>query len=181
MYCSFFTYCEDQARQRQQVTQEIAPSTIVSRIENAERGQQISNGVAETIKSFLAADDGQQRHLLDDSAEKSKNTARTVIKAFFEILEKLRSDQELIYYALCHLDGILEDARSRVTHFIEIMNHFKDSVNLIKILIGFLQNESSPDNRNRDIASHILAILIESQKKENEAYMKDSTDFLNWL
>lgn len=61
------------------------------------------------------------------------------------------------------------------------MNHFKDSVNLIKILIGFLQNENATDNKCRDIASHVLAILIESQKKENEAYQKDSTDFLNWL
>jgi len=93
-----------------------------------------------------------------------------VIKAFFQVLEQLRSDQELIYYSLCHLDGILEDARSRVTHFIEIMNHFKDSVNLIKILMGFLQTENSEDKRNRDIASHVLAILIEAQKKETEVY-----------
>lgn len=33
----------------------------------------------------------------------------------------------------------------------------------------------------RDIASHILAILIEAQKKESESYIRDSTDFLNWL
>jgi len=47
--------------------------------------------------------------------------------------------------------------------------------------MGFLQVDNGDDNKTRDIASHILAILIEAQRKESENYIKDSTDFLNWL
>lgn len=59
------------------------------------------------------------------------------------------------------INGILEDLRTRVSHFVEVMNHFKDSLNLIKILVSFLQKDNTPDNKHRDIASHILALLIE--------------------
>lgn len=47
--------------------------------------------------------------MFDDTSEISKKGARGVIKAFFEIIEKLRSEQETSYFALCHLNGILED------------------------------------------------------------------------
>jgi len=47
--------------------------------------------------------------------------------------------------------------------------------------MGFLQVDNGDDNKTRDIASHVLAILIEGQRKESESYIKDSTDFLNWL
>jgi len=58
---------------------------------------------------YLGSDDGQQRFLFDDTSEQSKKGARGIIKAWFEVIEKLRSDQDTIYYALCHLNGILED------------------------------------------------------------------------
>lgn len=36
MYCSYFTYCDDQAKQRQHVTHEIDAKSIISRVENAQ-------------------------------------------------------------------------------------------------------------------------------------------------
>jgi len=43
-----------------------------------------------------------------------------VIRGFFEIIEKVKSDDMLIQYALAHLDGILEDSRERIHHFLDV-------------------------------------------------------------
>jgi len=62
-----------------------------------------------------------------------------VIRAFAEVLkDTLSRDNELIFYSLAHLDGILEDNRSRVKYFIELMNDFKSKLDLVKILIAFI-------------------------------------------
>lgn len=123
--------------------------------------RQVEQGTYQAIAGFLQSDGNQQRFLFDDSSEKNKLGARGVIKAFFGVIDKIQSDQDTTYYSLCQINGILEDLRSRINHFVEVMNHFKDSMNLIRILIGFLQKDNSQDNKMRDIASHILALLIE--------------------
>ena len=62
-----------------------------------------------------------------------------MIRAFAEVLkDTLSRDNELIFYSLAHLDGILEDNRSRVKYFIELMNDFKSKLDLVKILIAFI-------------------------------------------
>ena len=79
----------------------------------------------------------------------------------------------LTFYALIHLDGILEDKRSRIAHFLTTM---KD-LNLVEILIRFINK--SQDIKHRDMASHILVLLIdaiEHQTVENEA-----RNFMNTL
>ena len=68
----------------------------------------------------------------------NKKKAQMVIRAFFEIIKKVRSDNQVLSYALAHLDGILEDSRSRVHHFINLMNDFKQPENLINILNSFI-------------------------------------------
>ena len=84
----------------------------------------------------------------------------------------------MIYLCLTHLDGILEDRRSRVKYFLEIMNNFKEKEDLVGILLSFVQKSKSI--HHRDIASHILAILIDAEKP-NEKVAQDSKDFLNML
>jgi hypothetical protein len=83
------------------------------------------------------------------------------VRGFFEVIKKVRSDNELVSYALAHLDGILEDQRVRVHHFIAVQNDFKNPENLINILNTFIHQNNLPDNMQRDIATHVLALLIE--------------------
>lgn len=73
----------------------------------------------------------------------------------------MKSDNELIGYSLAHLDGILEDSRTRIHHFIAVQNDFKKPENLIDILNSFLYRNGIVDHIQRDMASHVLALLIE--------------------
>lgn len=72
----------------------------------------------------------------------------------------------LIQFCLAHLDGILEDSRDRIHHFIDVQNHFKDPMNLIQILNSFIHQNNNDDKLQRDIASHVLALMIEAEKYE---------------
>lgn len=64
------------------------------------------------------ANDDQQRFLFDEPNNKKK--AQGVIRGFFDIINNVKSDNELIGYSLAHLDGILEDSRTRIHHFIAV-------------------------------------------------------------
>lgn len=94
-----------------------------------------------------------------------------VIRGFFEILsDNVLRDNSLIFYALCHLDGILEDSRVRVKYYVDIMNDFKNAVDLIKILVNFItKTDRQPA---RDIASHILVLLIDASGPKCESDAK---------
>lgn len=82
------------------------------------------------------------------------------LRALFEVIsDSVMRDEELIYFCIAHLDGILEDQRSRVKFFVEVMNDFKNKMDLISILHKFI--DRSQVQHHRDIASHVLAILIE--------------------
>lgn len=84
----------------------------------------------------------------------------------------------MLYYVLIHLDGILEDRRSRVKYFVEIMNHFKDKMDLCGILLNFIQKSKSV--HHRDIASHIFVLLVDGEK-QYEKISQHAKDFLNIL
>lgn len=90
------------------------------------------------VAAFLQMNDIEQRDFLDDIA-KPKEKIFTLIRAFFQIIKDNSSNNELVFYSLVHLDGILEDRRSRVKYYIEIMNDFKNKLDLCGILISFLQ------------------------------------------
>ena len=72
----------------------------------------------------------------------------------------------LIQSCLAHLDGILEDSSDRIHNFIDVQNHFKDPMNLIQILNSFIHQNNNDDKLQRDIASHVLALMIEAEKYE---------------
>ena len=76
-------------------------------------------------------------------------------------MDKGFGDPELVLYCLCHLDGILEDRRTRIKHYIDIMTSFDKPMNLIEQLVKYINTNNEPNNMTRDIASHILALIIE--------------------
>lgn len=63
-----------------------------------------------------------------------KKVAKNVLYGFFNIIQAVRSDPNLIFYCLVHLDGILEDDRERVEHFIALNADFKTPLPVISIL-----------------------------------------------
>ncbi len=82
---------------------------------------------------------------------------------FFEIVKRVNSDDKLVTYALLLIDGILEERRSRIEYLINIQSSFKKDKkeDLIGVLNSFLFKHSGPQVVQRDLASHILAQLIE--------------------
>lgn len=87
---------------------------------------------------------------------------KALLQGFFEIIQKVQSDKYLVFYCLVQLDGILEDDREKAVQFISLREDYKNPVDVIKILNQFIhQNEGGETLAHRDIASHILALLIE--------------------
>jgi hypothetical protein len=84
---------------------------------------------------------------------------------------------------LAHLDGILEDKRTRIKTFFALMNHFKNPVNVIEVLNSFLHKNTIEDKVQRDIASHLLALLTVgyAQEEKFEKIEQAAKEFLNWI
>lgn len=129
------------------------------------------------LVEFLQADDNMQRNLFDEKANDKK--AQMVIRGFFDVIQNVKAMDMLIQYCLAHLDGILEDSRDRIHHFIDVQNHFKTPLNLISILNSFIHQNNNDDRLQRDIASHILALMIEAEKYEK--CEKPAKEFLMYL
>lgn len=55
-----------------------------------------------------------------------------------EVINNVKSDPMPACYALAHLDGILEDSRTRVKIYSKVMNDFKSPRNIIKELFSFI-------------------------------------------
>lgn len=85
------------------------------------------------------SNEDQQRFIFDDSATASKVLASDVIRGLVEIVQKVNGNPTLQYICLVHLDGILEDSRLRIKNFVDIMNGFKDQMNIIQILDSFIR------------------------------------------
>ena len=87
---------------------------------------------------------------------------KAMLRGLFEIIQKVKGDTFLVLYCLAHLDGILEDDRERTEHFVSLSQDYKNPMPVIKVLNEFIhQNSSHELLPHRDIASHILALLIE--------------------
>jgi len=87
---------------------------------------------------------------------------KSMLRGMFEIVQKVKGDPFLVLYCLAHLDGILEDDRERCEHFTTLAHDYKNSMPVIKVLNQYIhQNGSAEQLPHRDIASHILALLIE--------------------
>lgn len=61
-----------------------------------------------------------------------------MLYGFFDIIKEVRSDSHLLFYCLVHLDGILEDDRERVSHYIALSKDYKAPLPVIKILNQYL-------------------------------------------
>jgi hypothetical protein len=61
------------------------------------------------------------------------------------------------------IDGILEDSRGRIQYLVGIQrSHKRDKKeDLIGLLNSFLWQNNQAEQHQRDLASHILAMLIE--------------------
>lgn len=151
---------------------------IIVSIQRFEHQGVLSSGTTEIIKQFLDADESTQRELFENPNHKRKMKA--LLQGFFEIIQKVQSDKYLVFYCLVQLDGILEDDREKAVQFISLREDYKNPVDVIKILNQFIhQNEGGETLAHRDIASHILALLIE---QENYADCKQTADeFLHYL
>jgi tyrosyl-tRNA synthetase len=110
---------------------------------------------------------------------KNEKVAQSLIRAFFDVIEHVKSEELLIQYCLAHLDGILEDSRERIKIFIDVENHFKTPGNLISILNSFIHRNNHQNKLQRDIASHVLALMIEADKFEK--CEKEAKEFLYYL
>ena len=87
---------------------------------------------------------------------------KKLLRGFFDIISKVQSDKYLVFYCLVQLDGILEDDRERVAQFVSLREDYKEPVDVIKILNQFIhQNDTLETRPHRDIASHILALMLE--------------------
>ena len=94
------------------------------------------------------------------------------------ISDSVGRNNEIIFFCLAHLDGILEDNRSRIKYYMALMTQdFKNPLNMIKILVDFIQK--SQEQSHRDIASHILVLLIDAHKYEK--CESDARHFMNLI
>lgn len=84
-------------------------------------------------------------------------------------------------FALMLIDGILEDSRTRIQYLVNIQrSHKKDKKeDLIGVLNSFLWQNNSKETEQRDLASHILAMLIEAHEYKN--CQIEAKQFMNWL
>lgn len=148
------------------------------RIQRLEQQQMISAGTAKNVGEFLEAGEAEQREIFDHSSK--KKVAKQVLFGFFDIINNVKSDPNLVFYSLVQLDGILEDDRQRVEHFIALGKDYKAPQQVIKILTKYIFQNSEPESlAGRDIASHILALLIEHDSFADCA--QDAREFLHFL
>lgn len=177
LYCSYFSYAPDGGQRRNEII--LTPvNDIVLRIQRLEDQGVIAKGTAHHVSFFLEADENTQRELFDNPSK--KKTAKSILYGFFDIIQNLKSDLALVFYCLAHLDGILEDDRERVEHFTNLSKDYKQPMPVIKILNQYIhQNTSNETLAHRDIASHILALMI-----EHESFSECQTparEFLSYL
>lgn len=88
--------------------------------------------------------------------------AKAILYGFFDIIQGVKGDANLVFFCLVNLNGILEDDRERVHHFNTLLDDYKQPMPVIRILYNYIHNNDAPDClAQRDIASHILALVIE--------------------
>ena len=113
--------------------------------------------------------DEQQRVTIADvqitivNISMQKEKAEEYIKLFFQIVKKVKGDAKLITYALLLIDGILEEKRSRIQILVNIQQSKNKNrqEDLIAVLLSFIWQNNREETVQRDLASHILAMLIE--------------------
>lgn len=125
---------------------------------------QIAGGSCKVIQTFMSKDENEQREFLQNNQD-IENLFRTLLG----IVEKIYSDSDLTYWALCLLNGIIEDARTRIKNLDHIQKNGQNHKNCIEILLSFIttQQSSKDKMKERDLASHVLSMLIEHHGLKN--------------
>ena len=69
-----------------------------------------------------------------------------MLYGFFDIIANVRTDPSLVFYCLVQLDGILEDDRGRVEHFVALGKDYKSPQPVIKILNQYIHMNTAPES-----------------------------------
>ena len=82
---------------------------------------------------------------------------------FFQIVKQVKGNDKLVTYALLLINGMLEERRSRIQYLVNIQRSHKknEGEDLVLLLNQFLQTTAKTTPEQRDLASHVLAMLIE--------------------
>jgi V-type H+-transporting ATPase subunit H len=100
----------------------------------------------------------------------------------FSIVQQVKGDPKLVYYALAMINGIIEDRRTRIKYFsaIQTSKNAEKQMDLLGILNSFLiQSHESDQKNHRDLAAHTQAMLIEAVTYEK--CVEQARNFLNYL
>lgn len=96
------------------------------------------------MNEFHTLDETGQRQLLD-----SQNNQKTLelIRVLFSIVANVKGDRDMTMHALALINGMLEDKRTRIKHFVSIQTSSnKDrQMDLIGILNSFLIQSHETD------------------------------------
>lgn len=126
----------------------------------------------------MSADEQTQR---EDILEQ-KNKAEDLLRVLFSIVDKVKSEADMSYHALALINGIIEDKRSRIRFLVSIQRtaNKANHMDLVGILNSYLiQNPESEKQNQRDLAAHVLAMLIENVEYKNCAVA--ARNFLTYL
>lgn len=148
----------------------------VPSVQKYENDGTLSQGSAKTLSKLMAKNFHDQKDDLDDKA-----ISEQYIKTLFEIVKNVHGDEKLITWSLLYIDGMLEENRNRIHNLVAIQNSYNAGrkMDLIGILLNFLISNNDSKTYNRNTASRVLSILIESAGYE---HCKDhAIDFMNWI
>ena len=131
----------------------------------------INNGTLPTntlvmLNRFDGLGENEQRAEILDNNTKGPE----MFKILLEIVKSLYNDPDLVMYALCLMNGILEDMRTRVKHIVTLIKSQNETrkTDAIGILYKFLQSTSAdatPDTKDRcEVAAHTLSIIISAMQ-----------------
>jgi len=95
MYCSYFSYCEDNKTRGIFCTgKPYDASNMINLLNKLAQQKLINPESAKSLENFFKADDSQQRNLFDVKANEKE--AQMIIRAFFDVIEKVKSEDMLI-------------------------------------------------------------------------------------
>lgn len=87
------------------------------------------------------------------------------MRVLFNVVANIKGDKEMTYHALALINGIIEDKRTRIKALVALQgsNNKERAFDCIGTLNSFLvQSHENDQEYHRDMAAHVLAILIEA-------------------
>lgn len=120
--------------------------------------QQIPAGSTAIIQDYIILDEAGERDFLNHR-EPTQNLMFTLVN----IISRISSDSELAFWSLCLLNGMIEDLRTRVKELAEVSR--KRGIDVVQTLYSYILQQSTSYGKTNeiDLASHVLAVLIEAR------------------